>query len=554
MRELRLRLSAYRLLTIELLLASFFINLLSLASSIYVIQLFNRYISYGVDATLITLTTGVCIALLFEYSFQRLRLKMAEMLGKERNQQLLSSTFYNLTHIKTSALQNLSLYQRQEIMQCPDVIADAYCAANITAILDLPFILLYLIALFFISPILGVVTLFFISAILIFTQFNQSHLRKSLLTLNELNTNTKNIAQVINQNIDTIRLFEQNQTTRKLFETKTSELQQIKSTIANLQNHSQLINKSGQGLLSIAIYATGAFLAVKGELDVGMLIGANILSMRTLLPVTRFAQLSEVFTKAEQALERLQRFALLETERDGGSALANYSGSLTFQDVAFSYPNVTTPLFESLTLDIPAGSVVVVTGGNSTGKTTLARLITGLLEPSRGQILADKLTLQQIAPHWWRSQLCYLPQNVHFLPGTIKDNLLNINPNLDSAQLNAIITAADFADFIDHSPDGLDTLIINNGEKLTFGQRRRFALARALASYGKLVILDEPTDGLDQNACQAIYKLLIALSREGRTLIVFSQDPKIIQSAPLILDLNSKPIPRIRQNLSQDKI
>ena len=553
MRELRLRLSAYRLLTIELLLASLFINLLSLASSIYVIQLFNRYISYGVDATLITLTTGVCIALLFEHSFQRLRLKMAEMLGKERNQQLLTSTFYNLTHIKTSALQQLSLYQRQEIMQCPDIIADAYCAANITAVLDLPFILLYLIALFFISPILCFVTLFFISAVFIFTQFNQSHLQKTLLALNELNTNTKNIAQVINQNIDTIRLFEQNQTTRKLYEQKTSDLQQIKSELANLQNHSQLINKSGQALLSITIYATGAFLAVKGEVDVGMLIGANILAMRTLLPITRFAQLSEVFTKAEQALERLQRFALLETERDGGSALANYSGSLTFKDVAFSYPNATTPLFESLNLDIPAGSVVVVTGGNSTGKTTLARLIAGLLEPSRGQILADKLTLQQIAPNWWHSQLCYLPQNVHFLPGTIKDNLLNINANLDSAQLNALITAADFADFIDHSPDGLDTLIVNNGEQLTFGQRRRFALARALASYGKLVVFDEPTDGLDQNACQAIYKLLIALSREGRTLIVFSQDPKIIQSAPLILDLNSKPIPRISQNIPQDK-
>ena len=553
MRELLLRLSAYRLLTVELILASLFVNLLSLAASIYVIQIFNRYISYGIDATLFTLTTGVCIALFFEFSFQRVRLNLAELVGKERNQQLISSTFNNLTRAKASALQRLTFFQRQEIIQSPEIIAEAYCAANLTTILDLPFIALFLIALFFISPLLGLITVFFIIGFFIFSIINQRQLRNNLSTLNELSNKTKNISHVINQDIDTIRLFEQNQSTRNLFEQKSKDLQVIKAKIASLQNLTQTIMKSTQALLSIAIYATGANLAVHGELDMGMLIGANILAMRTLSPITRFAQLGEIFAKAEQAIERLQHFALLETERDGGSALTNYSGSIVFKDVALTYPNAHTPVFESLNLDIPAGTVLVVTGGNSSGKTTLARLIAGLLEPTRGQVLVDGLVLQQLAPNWWRSQLCYLPQNANFLPGTIRDNLLNTNTELNDTQLNALIAAAEFADFIDKSPDGLDTVITNNGDQLTFGQRRRFALARALANYGKLVLFDEPTEGLDQKGCHAIYTLLINLSREGRTLIVFSQDPQIIQNAPIILDLNSKPIPRLIHNKPPSK-
>jgi ATP-binding cassette subfamily C protein LapB len=544
MRELLQRLSAYRLLTLELLIASLFINLLSLASSVYVIQIFNRYISYGVDATLVTLTTGVCLALLFEFAFQRLRLQQAENIGKARNEQLHISTFTNLTHAKASALQRLSLAQRQELMQAPDTIAEAYSAANIATLLDLPFTLLFLCALFFISPILGSITAVFIFIFFLLSAINQRRLHALFLNFNELNNKTKSITHSINQDIDTIRVFEQNKMTHQAYLEKSRDVQDLKINIADVQNFTQSMTKSVQALLSIAIYATGASLAVRGEMDIGMLVGANILAMRSLSPVTRVVQLGEIFAKAYQALDKLQHFALVDTEREGGSALAEFSGALSFHDVAFTYPGATSPLFESLSLDLPPASVLVVTGGNSSGKTTLARLIVGLLEPTRGQILADKLLLQQLSPSWWRTQLCYMPQLAHFLPGTIRDNLRNTHPAITEAQLNSVITDADLADFIDTSAEGLETQLSNNADNLTYGQQRRLALARALATFGQVVIFDEPTEGLDQRGCQCVYNLLLELSRQGRTLIVFSQDQRVVKSAPRLLDLNVKPVPQ----------
>ena len=137
-----------------------------------------------------------------------------------------------------------------------------------------------------------------------------------------------------------------------------------------------------------------------------------------------------------------------------------------------------------------------------------------------------------------------MPQLAHFLPGTIRDNLRNTHPAITEAQLNSVITDADLADFIDTSAEGLETQLSNNADNLTYGQQRRLALARALATFGQVVIFDEPTEGLDQRGCQCVYNLLLELSRQGRTLIVFSQDQRIVKSAPRLLDLNVKPVPQ----------
>ncbi|PPR56777.1 MAG: hypothetical protein CFH10_02263, partial [Alphaproteobacteria bacterium MarineAlpha4_Bin2] len=295
----------------------------------------------------------------------------------------------------------------------------------------------------------------------------------------------------------------------------------------------------------VAIIGVGATYVVAAELDTGALIGSNILAARALMTVSRYAFLGEAFAKARQAMGMAQQVDRLPTEAREGVALAEYQGRISLQDLAFSYPGNQTPLFESLTVDLEPSAVLIVTGGNGTGKTTLSRLIVGLIEPTRGRLLVDGLELQQVAPEWWRTQVSYLPQEPTFLNATIMENLTVANPDVGESVVNSAINAVGLRRYIGETKDGFEAIIEKNGADLALGIRRRLALARALVTDGKLIVLDEPTGGLDSEGCQAVYQVMNQLSSGGKTIVACSHDPKIVNAAKFVLDLNHKPVPRL---------
>lgn len=554
MSELLLRLKNHPFITLELIAASFFVNVLGLASSLYIIQLLNRYISHGVDATLYTLTIGVCIAILLEFGFRKSRSSLASYLGAKRNYELMIGTFGILTNGKMKFLDRIPQRLRQEIIKGTNTVEDAYKAANITTIFDLPFAFIFIAVMTWLSWILSIITIIFMLFIFILGMMSRQMIKNNLNKVTEASVKGNGIFGTANQALDTVRLFDNSSLMVNEWNKNCGVFLDKRAELFDQQELIQNISRAAQSLMSVAIYAAGAVLTVNGDLNVGTLIGANILAMRALAPIARFAYLGEAFTMAEQALERIKQFGQIETERQGGIALKTYQGRLQFKDVSFAHQGMSRPLFESLDLEILPCAVLVVTGENGTGKTTLCRLIAGLIEPDRGQILADGVDLRQLSSAWWRSQLTYLPQDVQFLPASIRENLLaavSYNSNLSESEqqtvvnLNKIIKDAGLINFIDQSQQGLDTQIINNGANLSAGHRKRLALARALAVGGKLLLFDEPTEGLDRQGCNAVYSLLVELSKKGHTMIIFTQDPNIIRGATRILDLNSKPVPKI---------
>jgi len=547
--ELFRRLKTYPGVTAELVGATLFANILALASPLFVIQVLNRYVSNGVDATLYTLTAGVLLAIFFEVSFRQIRLKIANALSVPFDRSNAVASYDVLLGARADVLAQLSPGQKREAAAASDAIQQAYAAPNMAAYLDLPFSVVFLLALtMFSAPLAGVVVIFVVISIAL----GWSHLQVMKQPTERLQKNMADRQGLLDSALtdpDTVRAFAAGDFLRKRWTRMQDALDGVRTRIAARQGGAQNITQGLQALLSTAIIAIGGMLVVSGKLDVGLLIGANILAARTLGPVVRITQLAGPLAKSKMARGTLDGLIRLPQESLRGAALGAYKGAIELKDLGFAYPAQPTPLFESLNLKLEPGSLLVVTGANGTGKTTLARLLAGLISPARGQILVDGVELTQVSPQWWRQQIVYLPQEPGFFSGTVRENILAYNPDLDEKGLNAVIRDAGLEVFFSRTREGFDMVLQAGGRNLSLGIRRRLALARGLArggmSGGRLVILDEPTEGLDGEGNQQMGRVMNTLNQNGCTIIALSHDPNIIKGAPYVLDLNIKPVPQM---------
>jgi len=545
MRELLARLFSRPGLMLEMVGASLFANLLALASPLFVIQVLNRYVAQGVDATLATLTAGVVAAILLELGFRQIRMRLGAAINAPYDRKLAAAAYQTLTHTRIGAVDQLPAGVRQEMIAGAEKVQAAYTPANVSAILDVPFALLFIGVLYLLNPTLAWVVIIFVTLGFLISVITLASLRRPSREMMAASGRRGGLIASAIQAGDTVRAFNGGAYMARLWRGETGAFQKLARRISQRQGFVQTLGMTIQAMMSTCVIAVGALQVVKGQMDVGAMIGANILAARALGPIIKLATLSEAIAKSRQALNMFQEFAKLPAEKTEGTALGRFSGSIEFQDMAFAHPSAKTPLFESVNLKLEPASVLVFSGANGSGKTTLARLVAGLIEPTRGRILADGVDLQQVAPEWWRSQISYLPQEPKFLNGTLRDNIIMANPDMEPRMLNDVIDRSGLRQYVDQSPDGLDTAIVHNGASLSLGIRRRLALARALATNGMLMIIDEPTEGLDAEGAGFVIDAMNDMAKDGRTVLAFSHDPQILQGAPHYVDLNSKPVPTL---------
>ncbi len=193
---------------------------------------------------------------------------------------------------------------------------------------------------------------------------------------------------------------------------------------------------------------------------------------------------------------------------------------------------------------LPAGKVLVVFGPNGSGKTTLIRLILGTMNPSRGAVRLDGIEMRQLSLDWRRNHIAYVPQEPAFFDGTLRENL-TLDRSVTDDDLLVLVREMGLEHFLAHDPLGLDRPISSHDTGLAVGLRRRLALIRAVLAPARVVVMDEPTEGLDQAGQMIVAKLLSRLLAEGRTLIVASNEPFILRSADLLVDMSKKPVPLV---------
>ena len=548
MRELFRRLSSHPVLAGEILAATLMTTLFNLAMPIYVMQILNRYVSYGFHGTLITLTVGMLIAICMQFCFRLLRNKMAEAVNQGFNDQLSQEMLTLISRAKAAPLSQISKPKIQEALTHIQVIQQSYEAQTLISLLDAPFSLILIGFIYLLSPILAAISLMGIGVAVLLGWLTILRSKKTGDQMSQVTSEHRGLNFSAVNSLETVRAFCAVPFLNSKWKAQLKDSSRLKGRLSAIKEMTQTLTMSGSALTSMFLYAAGAVLVVQGTLSVGALIGCNILSGRAYQSTTRLVQALFALNRAKAAFSHLAVFRQIPLEPSTGTALKVYNGKLECHDLGFAYPNSPTPVFESLNLTLEPGTVLGVIGDNGAGKTTLAKLLVCLLDPRRGTIMADGVNLQQLAPDWWRHQVIYMPQEPEFISGTLRDNILLLNPELEDAKVNETLRQADLRSFLDRTPQGLDTRITDSQRNFPPGIRRRISLARAMAGEGQLAILDEPTDGLDKKGVEAVYQVMNHLAKAKKTIIVFSNDPNILKGTGLLLNLNKKPVPELIQN------
>ena len=546
MTEIIKRLSSRPLLFFEMILASLFGNILALVTPIFVILVLNRYISHGIDTTLITLSMGAIIAIFLEYNFRRVRYKFACLINYNTEKIQEIDVFNTIKYSKYNSFNKIPSDAIRDVIARTDSLKQIYSASNICLLLDAPFAFIFILTLYLLNPILCYITLGFITILSLGVFFGIVSLR---LPFQKTHQAQRLKSQVIDASLgspDTVRSFDRSGYLEKRWSIATESIAKLNSHIRDRQNLIQNIIRAATGLLTIVIISAGALLVVDGRLDIGAMIGANILAARALMPIVSLTQQADGWVRADQDKTSLKDFVQLPRENTAGIALKSFSGGIELRNVTFSYPNLSSTLLDQISFSVNKGQVLCISGRNGNGKTTLAKLITGLLDPVRGQILADGIDLQQIALDWWRQNIIYFPQEPYLLNGTIRENFNAFNPDLGIKEIRDLLISVGLEKLADETTSGIDHPVGRSGELFSLGVRRRIALARSLSYDGTLAILDEPTEGIDSEGASYIYNIMNKMVHNGQTIIAFSHDREIIRGAHLFLDLDEKPRPLIK--------
>lgn len=525
----------------RLLFAALMINMLGIASSLYTIQVLNRYVVYGVTGTLLTLTGGVVLAILGELAFRSVRLRLAAELSRDEETRMTIGLFGLLLTAPLETLRQRPVEELEALVRGVEQEANTLGAANIAALTDLPYLALFVGIIALLAPSLALVTLLVMLLLVAAGWFGQRRMNVPVRAWHAINQRQSGLLATALRAPESVRHFGGRELLMGGWSRVVHEAAHIRRRMALEGGDAASWAQALQAVGNVALTGVGALLVVDGRLDVGSLIGVNILAGRAFGPIGRLVTLAEAFKKAESSLRAAREFARgVEPESESGSAPTACRGDLSLREVTMQWPGRPVALIRALSVEIPAGTICVVTGPNGSGKSTLLALMTGLMRPTGGQILVDGIEMRQLAPEWRRRRLGYLPQEPTFLDGSLRENLLAVEGSLDEERMRALLTSVGAGRFLAEHPAGLDLALGHDGREVPPGIRRRFALARALAGDAPVMLLDEPTEGLDREATTQVYGLLIELARRGKTLVIASHDESILQGAGRVIDLGRR--------------
>jgi ATP-binding cassette, subfamily C, bacterial PrsD len=525
--------SARRMIGIALF--SGVINLLMLSGSLYMLQVYDRVIPSRNIATLAGLSLMVLLAYLLQGYLDALRARMLCRVATLFDIGLQDSIHTALANLPLRGVKPMLM---QQPLRDLDQIRAFMSGMGPTAFLDMPWIPIFLIALFLFHPAIGVTALCGTVAIVAMTLFTERMSRGAAKAAMDSSAQRQVLADATQRNAEIIRalgMVDRFQARWALVNERYLR-ENIRATdiYANLGSGAKVLRY----ILQSGMLGIGAYLVVVDKASGGIMIASSIMMGRALAPVEVALGSWKQLVAARQGIKRLRDICKVTAKPPPPPvALPRPSRELSVQELSVVAPGTDRPIVSNISFSLKAGTGLALLGASASGKTSLSKALVGIWPAVHGVVRLDGAALDQ-----WRNEdlgrhIGYLPQDVALFDGTVADNICRFD---DGATSDAILKAAQIAgvhDIILRLPEGYSTRIGQGGMSLSAGQRQRIGLARAVYGDPFLVVLDEPNANLDAEGENALSRTILTLRHNKSVVIVISHRPNAIATLNMAMVL-----------------
>lgn len=524
----------------QIVLASLFGNLLAFATSLFAMQVWDRVVPAQSIPTLWVLALGVTTAILFELLLRTARVSLADRIGKRADLAISSHLFARALDIRNDARPKSTgsfIAQLRDIEQLRELLT----STTIAALIDLPFVVLFL-ALFtalagpLIFIVLGVLVAIVVPGLLL--QLPMSRLAREGMRESALR-NAILVESI--ERVEEIKALQAEPRFQTLWERFTNTAAQ--TGIAQRRYTALYVNwtQTLQHLAYTAVLVAGTYMVLAGEMTMGSLIACSILTNRVIVLFMPLGQMFARWQNAKVALAGLNDLLAKPVDHDPERGLLRrpaLTGAYRFQNVRYAYGENGATVFQVDDLSIRPGERIALLGRIGAGKSTMLRLLAGMAQPTSGKILLDGTDLGIINPTDVRREIGYLNQNAQLFLGTIRENLAIGRPDVTDEEILQVLAVTGGLPLVQGQSQGLDLMLREGGVGLSGGQRQTLLLARTLLRNSSIVLLDEPSAAMDESTERQFVERLRRWAAD-RTMVIATNRAGILPLVDRIIVIDN---------------
>ena len=490
-------------------LAAAMINLLSVASSIFIMVVYDRVIPNAAYQSLYALTAGMIVVLIFDFILKNMRAWFIDLTAQEIDLTVGEDIYRK---VLAAPLDKVSgpVGGLANTIRGFDQVREFFTSATLALVVDLPFVFLFVFVIYLISGPLAIIPLLAIPIVIGVGLLVQPFIEKHAIKAAETGKSKYSLIIESLSGLETIKTINSSD----IFVSRYKEtVEDGADSTRSSKVLSQLATNSAStaqlmSLVSIVFY--GTFLIDEGVISMGAMVAAVLLSSRALAPLALIANLFGRLNNSRTAYRELDLLmkSVDKKENINQGIKVEKLGLIECSRIGFSYPEASLPSLIEVSASIKPGERIAIMGRNGSGKTTFMKLCAGMFKPTQGVITFDKLGLNEIDTTQFYLKLSVVLQDIYLFSGSIRENVIMGRDHIDDDILRQSIDCSGVNDFLPRIPGGLEHVLSDRGQSLSAGQRQSIALARALVNQPEVLLLDEPTSALDLNSEQSFVERL----------------------------------------------